>query len=50
MCLKFFNSLKKIIRNIKKASLAYMNNEHIHLKQKGIDIGEFDYSIMKFLN
>jgi hypothetical protein len=32
------------IRNIKKAALAYVNNENIKIKQKSIDIGKFDYS------
>ena len=32
------------IRNIKKAALAYVNNENIKIKQKSIDIGKFDYN------
>ena len=32
------------IRNIKRAALAYVNNEHIKIKQKKIDKGKFDYS------
>ena len=33
------------IKNIKKAALAYVNNQHINIKQKSIDIGKFDYSL-----
>ena len=33
------------IKNIKKAALAYINNEHVNIKQKSIDIGKFDYSL-----
>jgi len=36
--------IDKTIENIKKASLAYINNENIKIKQKAIDIGKFDYS------
>ena len=32
------------IKNIKKATLAYINNEKIKIKQKKIDKGKFDYS------
>ena len=32
------------IRNIKRAALAYINNENIKIKQKAIDKGKFDYS------
>ena len=32
------------IKNIKKAALAYINNEHVDIRQKAIDIGKFDYS------
>ena len=32
------------IKNIKKAALAYINKEHVSIKQKAIDIGKFDYS------
>ena len=35
----------KTIKNIKKAALAYFNNEHINIKQKSIDVGKFDYSL-----
>ncbi len=37
-------NINNTIKNIKKASLAYINNEHVNLKQKAIDIGKFDYS------
>ena len=36
--------INNTIRNIKKAALAYINNENIKIKQKSIDIGKFDYS------
>ena len=32
------------IKNIKKAALAYINNEHVDIRQKAIDIGKFDYN------
>jgi len=32
------------IRNIKRAALAYINNENIKIKQKAMDKGKFDYS------
>ena len=32
------------IRNIKRAALAYINNDNIKIKQKAIDKGKFDYS------
>ena len=36
--------INNTIRNIKKAALAYINKEHIKIKQKAIDKGKFDYS------
>ena len=36
--------INNTIRNIKRAALAYINNEHIKIKQKAIDKGKFDYS------
>ena len=36
--------INNTIKNIKKAALAYVNNKHINIKQKAIDIGKFDYS------
>ena len=33
-----------IIKNIKKAAEAYINKEHVIIRQKAIDIGKFDYS------
>ena len=35
----------KTVKNIKRAALAYINNEHVKIKQKSIDIGKFDYSL-----
>jgi len=35
----------KTIKNIKKAAIAYFNNEFINIKQKSIDIGKFDYNL-----
>jgi len=31
------------IRNIKRATIAYINNDNIRIKQKAIDKGKFDY-------
>ena len=36
--------INNTIRNIKRAALAYINKEHIKIKQKAIDKGKFDYS------
>ena len=36
--------INNTIRNIKRAALAYINKEHINIKQKAIDKGKFDYS------
>ena len=36
--------INNTIRNIKRATLAYINKEHIKIKQKAIDKGKFDYS------
>ena len=36
--------INNTIRNIKRAALAYINKEHIKIKQKPIDKGKFDYS------
>ena len=36
--------INNTIRNIKRAALAYINKEHIKIKQKEIDKGKFDYS------
>ena len=36
--------INNTIRNIKRAALAYINNENIKIKQKAIDKGKFDYS------
>ena len=37
-------NINNTIRNIKRAALAYINKEHIKIKQKAIDKGKFDYS------
>ena len=34
----------KTIKNIKRAALAYVNNDKITIKQKAMDKGKFDYS------
>ena len=36
--------INNTIRNIKRAALAYINEENIKIKQKAIDKGKFDYS------
>ena len=36
--------INNTIRNIKRAALAYVNEENIKIKQKAIDKGKFDYS------
>jgi len=36
--------INNTISNIKRAALAYINKEHIKIKQKAIDKGKFDYS------
>ena len=37
-------NINNTIRNIKRAALAYINKEHIKIKQKAIDKGKFDYN------
>jgi len=36
--------INNTIRNIKRAALAYINEENIQIKQKAIDKGKFDYN------
>jgi len=41
--------INNTIRNIKRATLAYINKENIKIKQKAMDKGKFNYSETYFM-